>query len=92
MNDNADFPKDRRNIWMRGMFMLLVLLAVHLCGTVLFIITAVQFVLLLLNDAPNARLVAFGRSLGRYLQQCANYLSFVSEEPPFPFSDWPMEG
>ena len=87
--DGGKEDSDKRNIWIRGLFMLLILLAVHVTGTVLFIVTAIQFVMLLLSDAPNDRLVRLGRSLGRYLQQCADYLTFATEEMPFPFSEWP---
>lgn len=54
----------------------------------MFVVTIVQFVMSLVNDAPNARLLAFGRSLGRYLQQIAHFLTYASEERPFPFNDW----
>jgi len=77
------------NIWARAMLMLLMGLAYQVTGTVVLIITIIQFVLTLLNDAPNARLSSFGRSLGRYLQQIVSFLTFASEETPFPFSDWP---
>ena len=43
----------------------------------------------LLADGPDSRLRSFGRSLGLCVQQDANFLSFVTEEKPFPFSDWP---
>jgi len=39
--------------------------------------------------AFNERLVLFGRSLGRYLQQIAEFEIFATEEMPFPFNDWP---
>jgi len=35
------------------------------------------------------RLKAFGKSAGRYLGQIAAFVSFDTEEAPFPFSDWP---
>jgi len=79
----------KRNIWVRGLFMLLMGLAYQVTGTLLCIVTVIQFVISLLNDAPNARLVSFGRSLGRYLQQIAYFLTFASEDTPFPFSEWP---
>jgi nucleoside recognition membrane protein YjiH len=79
----------KRKIWVRGFFMLLMALAYQVSSTVIFVITLIQFVLVLLNDTPNDRLLAFGRSLGRYLQQIVNFLTFASEEVPFPFSDWP---
>ena len=52
-------------------------------------IAIVQLLFAIFGDAPNPRLTAFGRSLGLYVQQNANFLSFVTEEKPFPFSDWP---
>lgn len=83
-------PTTQRNIWLRGFFMLLMALAWHVTGTVLCFVALIQFVLALLNDAPNDRLAAFGRSLARYVQQVASFLTFAAEEIPFPFSDWPV--
>lgn len=89
MNENSDTPTNKRNIWIRGLFMLLMALAYHVSGTVMFIVTVIQFVMTLLIDIPNARLVSFGRSLGRYFQQLVNFLTFATEQIPFPFSEWP---
>ncbi len=90
MNQDQTMNHDtKRNIWARGLFMLLMALAYQVTGTLMFVVTVIQFAMMLLNEAPNARLVSFGRSLGRYLQQIANFLTFASEEMPFPFSDWP---
>jgi hypothetical protein len=55
------------------------------------VIAVIQFVLALLSDTPNDRLAALGLGLGRYLQQIANFLTFATEEVPFPFSDWPSD-
>ncbi|MDD5300415.1 MAG: DUF4389 domain-containing protein [Gallionella sp.] len=89
MNENSATPTDGRSIWIRGLFMLLMALILHVAGTVLFIVTVIQFVITLLTDKPNARLVSLGRSMGRYLQQSVNFLTFAAEEIPFPFNDWP---
>ena len=89
MNDTPDTPAIRRNIWLRALFMLLMALAYHLASTVLWFVTIIQLLIVLMNDHPNGRLVSFGRGIGRYLQQLANYLSFATEDVPFPFSDWP---
>ncbi len=89
MNDIPDASGNKRNIGIRALFMLLMVCAWHVCGTLLFIVTVIQFVLVLLNDRPNVRLLAFGRSLGNYLRQIVNYLAFATEEIPFPFSEWP---
>ncbi|HEY6094793.1 MAG TPA: DUF4389 domain-containing protein [Gallionellaceae bacterium] len=90
MTENID-AGSKRNIWLRALFMLLMGLAWHVSSTLLFFVTLFQFILVLLNDTPNDRLVAFGRSLGRYLQQIALFLTFASEEIPYPFGDWPTQ-
>ena len=89
MNEESIKTGNKRNIWIRGLFMLLLFLAFHVCATVLCIVAVIQFVMKLLGDTPNERLVVFGRSLGRYLQQIADFQVFATEEMPFPFSDWP---
>ncbi len=88
MNDTPDTPTNRRNIWVRGLFMLLMALAYQVSGTVVCFVTVIQFLIVLLNAKPNARLVSFGRSLGGYLKQIVNFLTFATEELPFPFNDW----
>lgn len=89
MTEQSVVTVRRQHVWQRGLFMLLMAIVYQLCGTLLFIIAVIQFVLVLLKDVPNARLLAFGRSLGSYLKQIANYLVFASDDVPFPFSDWP---
>ena len=79
----------RRSIWLRGLLMLVMAIATHLTGSLLFIVAVIQFVLALTGAVPNARLTALGRALGRYLNQIAGFVSFATEEPPFPFSEWP---
>ena len=89
MNDNPVTTINQRNIWLRGLFMLQMALAYHVAGTLVFIVAVIQFVMALLTGAPNVRLVSFGRSLGRYFQQLVNFLTFATEQIPFPFSEWP---
>ncbi len=87
--ENPDTADVKHNIWMRAIFMLLTALILHVCGTLLIVVAFIQFVMQLLNGAPNARLIAFGRHLGNYFRQIVNFLTFASEETPFPFSEWP---
>lgn len=89
MGEFSGSTERKRNIWMRGLFMLLMGFALHVSGTVLAVIAVIQFVIVLVNGSPNARLLVFGRSLANYLRQIVNYLTFVTETMPFPFSEWP---
>jgi len=89
MNEVSERPNDNRNIWLRGLFMLLMALTFEVCGTILCVVAIIQFVLMLTSGSPNARLVAFGHSLGDYLRQITNFQIFATEEVPFPFNEWP---
>lgn len=80
---------EKRSLWVRVLVMLLMGLAMHLALTVLGALALVQLLLSIVTDGPNERLQHFGRHLGRYLGQITDFLSFASEEIPFPFSDWP---
>ncbi len=82
-------PQSKRHIWVRLIYMLLMAILFHLAEAVMWLVAVIQFVLALLSDKPNERLVAFGRSLSRYVGQIAAFLTFATEEIPFPFSDWP---
>ncbi|GAB3489349.1 hypothetical protein GCM10027399_05200 [Curvibacter fontanus] len=84
----SDTP-EKRSLWVRVLLMLLTGLALHLALTVLGALALVQLLLSIVTDGPNERLQRFGRSLGQYLRQITDFLSFASEEAPFPFSDWP---
>lgn len=89
MNEVSDPTGSKPNIWLRGLYMLLMALAFHVCVTVLGVVAVIQFVVMLLGGSPNVQLVRFGRSMGRYLGQLADFLTFASEVMPFPFSEWP---
>jgi hypothetical protein len=89
MNDYSTETEAPRSIWVRGLLMILMALAYQLASTLLFFVAIIQFILALVSQTPNPRLSAFGRSLGRYQAQNANFVSFASEELPFPFAEWP---
>ncbi len=89
MQENSTVALEKRNIWLRGLLMILMALAYQLVGTVLFFTAVIQFVFALATDTPNPRLAIFGRSVGRFQSQIANFVSFASEDLPFPFADWP---
>ena len=78
-----------RNIWMRGLLMVLMALAFQLASTLLGLLAVVQFVMVLVSEKPNERLSVFAQGLGQYLRQISEFVGFSSDTLPFPFSDWP---
>ena len=89
MTEYEGSPASKQNPWMRGLYMLLMVFAFHVSWTVMFVIAVCQFILAAASDRPNDRLAAFGRSLGSYVGEVVCFLTFASEEIPFPFRDWP---
>ncbi|RZI44701.1 DUF4389 domain-containing protein [Herbaspirillum sp. HC18] len=89
MNEQRAGASSNRSLWMRALFMLLMVMAYQVSVTLLLALAVIQFLFVLINDAPNVRLAAFGQSLGIYLKQIVHFLSFATDETPFPFADWP---
>jgi hypothetical protein len=89
MTDSLGTSPAKRSIWLRALLMILMAIAFHLASMLLGVLAVVQFIFALVSDEPNARLCTFGRSLGQYLRQMAEFVSFATEDAPFPFSDWP---
>jgi hypothetical protein len=56
---------------------------------VLVAVVLLQFLLVLLLGENNRRLLAFGKGLSTYIYQIFLFLTYNSEEMPFPFSPWP---
>ena len=88
MNDTAAAAKPR-NLGIRALLMLLMMAAFQLAAWVLVCVALLQLVLSVATDSGNDRLRGLGGALGRYLGQIANFVSFGTEDLPFPFSDWP---
>ena len=81
----------RGSIWLRLVFMIVLSVAFSVAEFVTFAVVVFQFLSSLFTGQPNDRLTRFGRNLARYLQQIIVYMTFATEEKPFPFTPWPDE-
>lgn len=75
--------------WLRLAFMLLFALVLCVVTYVVATVVALQFIWHLAKGEANSRLKHFGRSLSRYIEQVLCFLTYNSEDKPFPFADWP---
>lgn len=89
MSDDLKKNIKEPKIWRRGLYMLLFLVFYSIAKVVIFSIIAFQFILSLVTGKTNEKLVVLGRSLSTYLYQISLFLTFNSEDHPYPFSDWP---
>lgn len=89
MNDETiAFYKDR-NVWMRGFYMLMFMFLLGVAKFVIFAVIVFQFLTVLFTAETNENLVRFGQSLSIYQYQIMIFLTYNSEEHPFPLGDWP---
>ena len=90
MEDATRLPGDQpRNLWLRALQMLVMCVAFQIAVWVLVVVAVLQLVLAAATGRPNERLRALGGGIGRYLRQIADFVTFGTEQVPFPFSDWP---
>ena len=75
--------------WIRLGFMLVFALLLMAGRLVISIIVVVQFALVLVTGSDNENLRNLGQGLGKWIYQAVMFLTFNSEEKPFPFDEWP---
>jgi hypothetical protein len=88
--DSNATPAAPRNLWLRAVQTLVLLIALYVAMWLLVIVSVVQVFAVAINGHPNDDLRRFARSLGAYMGQIAGFGSFTSDEAPFPFGDWPV--
>ena len=74
---------------MRIVYILLFCVVFSFTDILLFLIALLQSIKYVVTGESSATLKDFGTRLGVYLKQIADFVSFSSDEKPFPFSDWP---
>jgi hypothetical protein len=80
------------DLGIRVIYMLLFAVVFWVLCWILAATTLIQLVVRLLNGRANSDLTRFGGSLARYARQVIEFLTFVTELAPYPFTAWPAEG
>ena len=75
--------------WLRGLFIVIFAVIYSIAEVVLVAVVVFQFLATLFTGETNARLRAFALSLAAFIYQIVTYVTFNSEEKPFPFGPWP---
>jgi hypothetical protein len=76
-------------VWLRFLLMIGFWLVRIIVVWVIGVIALGQFLILLVTGERNDRLQSAGAMCGSYHLQITDYLTFVSDERPFPFTDFP---
>ena len=76
--------------WQRLLFMFILSIIFALGVSVGCIVVALQFFWVLFTGETKKEFSAIGRQLGEYSKEIVLYMTFNTEERPFPFDrDWP---
>lgn len=78
------------SFWLRSLFMILFFVIYRFVDIVVVLVAISQWLYMLLTGDASASLSRFAGGLGAYVAQIISYLSYNTEEKPFPFTDWPQ--
>lgn len=78
-----------RSTWLRLFFMLILAGCFAIAESVAIAVVLFQFFCVLFTGNRNDNLIRFGGSLSRYLFDIARYMTYNTEDRPFPFGRWP---
>jgi len=91
MNDDLKTNVSDMNVWIRLVFMLLFAAIYFVARMVLVAVIVLQFLWVLFTADKNQPLLSFGAQLSTYMYQIYRYLTFNTEQRPFPLADWPSD-
>jgi hypothetical protein len=86
--DIKDHAKNT-DTWLRGFFILVFGVIFYFLYLVIWLLVIFQFVTKVLTGELNSNLEQFSTKMTSYAMQILNYITYQSEERPFPFSPFP---
>lgn len=89
MSDEVKENLKNTEVWMRLFFIFVMYLLYGAAKVVLFVLVVFQFLSTLFTGKTNANLLKFGTQLAEYIYQLVQYLTYTSDNKPFPFTEWP---
>lgn len=78
-----------KETWKRGLFILIFAFLYSIAEVVLAAIVLFQFLATLFTGSPNERLLIFSETLTRYIYQILQFVTYTSDQRPYPLSPWP---
>lgn len=89
MDEKTKATLTNLDTWKRGLFMVVFTIISGLAKLVVTFIAIFQFITLLFKGQVNEVLIPFGQNISTYLYQITLFLTFKTNEMPFPFQPFP---
>lgn len=90
MDDDLKQNLTASETWIRGLFILLFAFLLVVARVVTGAVVVIQFLFTVFSGQTNDNLRYFGASLATYVYQALLFVTYNSDEKPFPFSPWPV--
>lgn len=87
--DTRDAPSNEESIWLRLVFMVLFAIVFNIAEFVLAVTAVVQFVCKAITGKVLTQGLVFGQNLATYVYEIMMFLTFRTDEMPWPFAPWP---
>ncbi|MDX5151634.1 MAG: DUF4389 domain-containing protein [Acidiferrobacterales bacterium] len=78
--------------WTRGLYILLFIVIYNIAEIVVYAVVILQFLFTLFGGDRNAQLQTLGKNLSTFIYQVFMYITYNTDERPYPFAPWPGEG
>lgn len=91
MSDEMVRNLKQPSAWFRVLFMAGFVIALYVTGVILLVLMLAQIVFSLLTGEDNINLRRLGAGLASYVSQILAFLTYNSEQKPFPFMPFPLE-
>ena len=88
---HTDETNDDQNVWMRGLWMIVLAVLFGVGETVLAVAAVIQFFWMLFGKERNQPIAEFGKDLSDWLARVALFQTGSTDDKPFPFTKWGRE-
>lgn len=75
----------------RVLYTIFYMVIAKIISFIVFIVVVAQFLYSWIGGNLNEKLLSFSASLSEYVRQLIAYISFNSDEKPWPMGEWPKE-
>lgn len=89
MDEKTKATLTNLDTWKRGLFMVVFAIISGVAKLIVTLVAVFQFITLLFKGQANESVLPFGQNLSTYLYQITLFLTFKTDEMPFPFLDFP---
>lgn len=88
MSEATKVAVTNSNTWLRIVYMVLFGFVYSIAEIVMIAIAVVQVLFKLFTGEVNENLLILGKQVVKYIFNIMQFLTFSTEEKPFPFSSW----